>query len=108
MRIILPTFTLALSLLFGSACVTHDLNTVDPAIFVCKKDSDCVLAPVTCCGCNSAGTREAINNEAAQRRQAKFLRTCGEIMCAQMISQDPSCAATAKAVCLNGKCEINN
>ena len=70
---------------------------------VCDVDSDCVLVSAGCCPCSAAGRNEAINTKYRQALQARRTQTCKEILCAQMISQDPSCQATG-AKCDKGQC----
>jgi hypothetical protein len=66
----------------------------------CKTDADCVAVPAECCDCNAGGTRVAVLKKAAKARAAK----CGETMCPQMMSTDPSCAQVA--ACVKGACAL--
>jgi hypothetical protein len=62
----------------------------------CTTADDCDLVDA-CCGCNAGGKKMAIRKDAV----AGFLSTreqrCGDMMCPQVISNDPSC--DAEAIC---------
>ena len=71
----------------------------------CHVDSDCVLVPDDCCGCPGGGKQKAIpKKDKASYQRARQAR-CADTLCAAVISQDPSCAATS-AVCKEGKCTL--
>ncbi len=69
----------------------------------CSVDDDCALTSFHCCGCSAGGKAAAVHKdklaEVLQRRGV----VCGEYACAQVVSDDPTCAAT-HAVCREGKC----
>jgi len=67
----------------------------------CKSDADCELVDGDCCGCNQGGKRIAVLKGQAPKRN------CEGTMCPQMMSNDPSCLAGARAYCKTGKCEIS-
>ena len=70
----------------------------------CTTSDDCELVPA-CCGCNAGGKQIAIRKDAVAGFEAARPQRCGDNMCAQVISTDPSC--TAEAVCgQNGRCEV--
>ncbi|MGB8294887.1 MAG: hypothetical protein WCG85_05620 [Polyangia bacterium] len=72
---------------------------------VCQADSDCVLVPDDCCGCSGGGKQKAIpKKDRASSERARQAR-CAGTLCAEVMSQDPSCAATS-AVCKEGKCTL--
>ena len=77
------------------------------AAAVCKADSDCVLVPDDCCGCTGGGKQKALPKKdragAERARQAR----CAGALCAEVMSQDPSCAATS-AICKEGKCTLGS
>jgi hypothetical protein len=58
----------------------------------CATADDCVLVDA-CCGCSSGGSRLAIRKDAAAAFEASRPTRCGDRMCAQVISSDPSCDA---------------
>jgi hypothetical protein len=62
----------------------------------CTTADDCDLVDA-CCGCNAGGKRIAIRKDAVAAFTASREQRCGDVMCAQMISQDPSC--DAEAIC---------
>ena len=70
----------------------------------CTAPEDCELVPA-CCGCNAGGKQIAIRKDAIAGFEAARPQRCGDNLCAQVISTDPSC--TAEAVCgQNGRCEV--
>lgn len=62
----------------------------------CKTADDCELVDA-CCGCSAGGKKMAIRKDAVAGFQASHEQRCGEVMCAQVISTDPSC--DAEAIC---------
>lgn len=71
----------------------------------CKVDSDCALVPADCCDCSNGGKQKAIlARDKATYERARQGR-CADTLCAAVVSQDPSCAATS-AVCKEGKCSL--
>lgn len=73
----------------------------------CKVDSDCVLAPDDCCGCSGGGKQKALpKKDRAGSERARQAR-CADTLCAEVMSQDPSCAATS-AICREGKCTLGS
>jgi len=58
----------------------------------CTTADDCELVDA-CCGCNAGGSKLAIRKDAVAGFAASHAQRCGNAMCAQMISQDPSCDA---------------
>lgn len=60
----------------------------------CKASDDCDLVEA-CCGCSAGGTKLAIRKDAIAAYEASREQRCGQIMCAQMISNHPSCSAEA-------------
>lgn len=70
----------------------------------CTTAADCALVE-ECCGCNAAGKKIAIRKDAVASFESSRAERCGDVMCAQMISTDPSCDAAA--ICGSGKrCEV--
>jgi hypothetical protein len=70
----------------------------------CKVSEDCALVQA-CCGCNAGGKQIAIRADAVAAFDASREQRCGDQMCAQVISTDPSCSA--EAVCgQNGRCIV--
>jgi hypothetical protein len=62
----------------------------------CTTGDDCELVEA-CCGCNAGGRRIAIRKDAVASYTSSREQRCGDVMCAQVISQDPSC--DAEAIC---------
>jgi len=73
----------------------------------CSKDTDCVVVPDGCCGCNEGGKQRALPARARASYEKRRKRTCRETMCTAMISQDASCAAGG-AVCKEGTCKLGS
>ncbi|HMG56111.1 MAG TPA: hypothetical protein VK601_21580 [Kofleriaceae bacterium] len=70
----------------------------------CSTGDDCDLVDA-CCGCSAGGKRMAIRRDAVAGFVATHDQRCAGVMCAQMISTDPSC--DAEAVCGNrGRCRV--
>jgi hypothetical protein len=69
----------------------------------CTSADECTLVEA-CCGCNAGGRRVAIRQDAVAQYDATREQRCGETMCAQVISNDPSCHA--EAGCENGSCVV--
>ena len=62
----------------------------------CTTIDDCDLVDA-CCGCNAGGRKLAIRKDAIAGFMASREQRCGDVVCAQVISQDPSC--DAEAIC---------
>jgi len=62
----------------------------------CTTADDCDLVDA-CCGCNAGGKKFAIRKDAVAGFLASREQRCGGVVCAQMISTDPSC--DAEAIC---------
>jgi hypothetical protein len=72
--------------------------TPDP----CTADKDCVAEPVDpCCDCKAGGQLRAVS---VARHAARPKAACKEVMCAQVMSVDPSCAMVA--ACAAGRCAL--
>lgn len=69
----------------------------------CTKDSDCVLETEGCCPCTATGKQHAVN-KVDKESEAAFKKRCGDTMCGQAISSDPSCRK--KAACVKGVCAL--
>lgn len=77
------------------------------AAVACQVDSDCVLVPDDCCGCTGGGKQRALpKKDKAGYERARQAR-CAGTLCAAVMSQDPTCAATS-AVCKEGKCTLGS
>jgi len=70
----------------------------------CEKDSDCVAIKVDCCDCNQGGKRRAVTKAAREIDNERLLINCDDVVCLQMVSEDPSC--TQKAACRSGHCVL--
>lgn len=120
-RIANLTFSFALSVLLGTslACATDKGTRSDPAPGEkqenmqdendqsCRSDSDCMLTPADCCGCNQGGKQRAINKKSAVANAKKRKEACAHTLCIQMISKDPSCKAT-HADCVKNICVLKD
>lgn len=62
----------------------------------CTTSDDCDLVDA-CCGCNAGGRKLAIRKDAVAGFMASREQRCGGVMCAQVISTEPSC--DAEAIC---------
>jgi hypothetical protein len=62
----------------------------------CTTADDCDLVDA-CCGCSAGGKRIAIRKDAVAGFTASHDQRCAGVMCAQMMSTDPSC--DAEAIC---------
>ncbi|MGE0550986.1 MAG: hypothetical protein AB7O24_00460 [Kofleriaceae bacterium] len=71
----------------------------------CTKDADCALV-ADCCGCGAGGKKLAISASAVKDYNASRAQRCGDLACATVMSDDPSCGAKAKAVCDSGNCKV--
>jgi hypothetical protein len=70
----------------------------------CTTAADCALVE-ECCGCNAGGKKIAIRMDAVASFESSRAERCGDVMCAQMISTDPSC--DAEAICgSSSRCEV--
>ena len=70
----------------------------------CVAQADCVLVQEGCCACSEGGRRIALL--ATRRAAYESARRCDEVMCAQAVSADPSCAPGASARCVAGRCVV--
>ena len=70
----------------------------------CTTADDCELVDA-CCGCNAGGKKIAIRKDAVAGFTGSRDQRCGDVMCPQMISNDPSC--DAEAICGSGnRCRV--
>ena len=69
----------------------------------CSTADDCTLVEA-CCGCSAGGRRVAIRKDAVAEYDATRAQRCGDSVCAQVISTDPSC--NAEATCEAGACTV--
>lgn len=84
-----------------------DLTLKEANAGECKHDGDCLLVKAGCCGCNEGGKQIALNQEMAKKQTETINSTCGDTMCPQMISKDPSCQQSAKCNAEN-KCDLGD
>jgi len=77
------------------------------AAAVCQVDSDCVLVPDDCCGCTGGGKQKAVSKKDRAGSEKARRTRCAGTLCAEVMSQDPSCAATS-AICKEGKCTLGS
>jgi len=70
----------------------------------CTKDLDCASIKVDCCDCNQGGKRKAVTKSSVETENERLLIDCNDVVCLQMVSEDPSC--TKKAVCRTGRCVL--
>lgn len=69
----------------------------------CKSDDDCELTAYHCCNCSAGGRMAAVSKSAMSELLRRRGVVCAEYACAQVVSDDPTCAAE-RAVCREGKC----
>jgi hypothetical protein len=77
------------------------------AAAACKVDSDCFLVPDDCCGCTGGGKQKALSKKDRAGSERARQARCADTLCAEVMSQDPSCTATA-AICKEGKCTLGS
>ena len=77
------------------------------AAVACQVDSDCVLVPYDCCGCTGGGKQRALSKKDKAGYERARQARCAGTLCAAVMSQDPTCAATS-AVCKEGKCTLGS
>ncbi len=70
----------------------------------CTDDASCTLIEVNCCGCSESGKLTAIHVMHVDEVKKNREKSCANIVCAQMISKDPSCSAK-RAVCRDSICQ---
>lgn len=69
----------------------------------CASDAECTLTPFHCCPCEHSGKLVAVNRTAVPQIVQRRSAVCPDYVCAQVVSDDASCAAT-RAVCREGMC----
>jgi hypothetical protein len=72
----------------------------------CATDDDCALAPAGCCGCSEGGQNRALSKSALGAWEAARTGRCTEVVCAQGMSDDPTCSASAR--CVEGTCRLTD
>ncbi len=70
----------------------------------CKTAADCVAVKADCCDCNNGGSQRAVGKSEAAKLDKALKAKCKGMMCATMISNDPSCGK--KADCVAGACAL--
>ncbi len=68
----------------------------------CSSDSDCAETDEDCCSCKEGGKKIAVAKKSLKALKEARLDECADIMCLQMISNDPSCKQKPK--CVGGQC----
>ena len=91
----------AASVALGAGCGSTPAAPDQPAPILqpadnCTTADDCDLVDA-CCGCSAGGKKIAIRKDAVAGFTASHDQRCAGVMCAQMMSQDPSC--DAEAIC---------
>lgn len=71
---------------------------------VCKSADDCVVVKEDCCGCSQGGKAKAVAKSQVKGWISTLDGRCGDIMCMQVISNDPSC--NKAATCQDGHCVL--
>ena len=71
----------------------------------CSQDTDCILAPQGCCGCNSGGQQDALNKKYSEALKARRGKGCAHQGCLAVINDSPECQAK-QAQCIKGQCEV--
>ncbi|MFQ6010008.1 MAG: hypothetical protein ACE5J7_02715 [Candidatus Aenigmatarchaeota archaeon] len=90
---------LAVLVVFAAGCVQQEAST-----YSCVSDSDCVKVDAGCCGCTAGGKATAINKNFVEQWDANLTGSCKDIVCAMVMSDDPSCFAEPK--CVQGECKL--
>ncbi len=70
----------------------------------CKSDGDCLAVPVECCTCLKGGKQEAVSKKEALVLKSAHEKECKGMMCAMIVSPDPTCKE--KAACVAGQCTL--
>jgi hypothetical protein len=86
----------------GARVVVADGGSSQAAGALCKTSADCFVVTADCCDCNHGGSLVAVGK--AEHDAAKK-RKCGGVMCAEMMSNDPSCGGHAE--CVSGHCALS-
>ena len=103
-------FGLSLIILLASSCSTSRVGQTDnvtakiEADNSCTKNEDCAVIKADCCGCTQGGTQQTINKTVAKEALAALDAQCGDTVCIQQISTDPSCGKQAS--CVGGACVL--
>jgi hypothetical protein len=71
----------------------------------CQADTECVLAPDGCCGCNEGGKQRALPARARDAYEKKRKAVCRNSACPALMSEDASCVS-GHPVCTAGKCTL--
>jgi len=70
----------------------------------CQRDADCALVADDCCPCTAGGKQKAMARKHVDAYEKTRAQRCAGTMCAEMMSQDPSCSEVA--VCEGGSCKL--
>ena len=70
----------------------------------CTSAQDCTPVSDGCCPCTASGKQKSMSVHAAKTYLSEQRARCAGTMCAQAISNDPTCAK--KVVCRASKCEL--
>lgn len=94
-----------ITFLFVSAESSCEKSTMQAATeSSCKSNEDCVLVKQDCCDCRRGGKQEALSKTKALEKIQNLSTKCDGVMCAQVMSNDPSCKQTA--VCDKNQCVL--
>jgi len=69
--------------------------------FSCQQDSDCIKVDADVCGCLAGGRATSINKKYLTQWNENL-----EVLCAMVISDDPTCLGEPEPRCLEGKCQL--
>ncbi len=100
----------AVSALWALGCGSSKAPPPDKPVPITEPATDCTTADDcdlvdACCGCNAGGKRLAIRKDAVAGFMASREQRCANVVCAQVISTDPSC--DAEAICGNrNRCRV--
>lgn len=72
----------------------------------CKKDAECIAVPDDCCPCSQGGALRALPRKQKDTYEKDRKKRCAGTMCAEVVSQDPSCAQ--RPFCGAGICELGD
>ncbi|MEZ6256002.1 MAG: hypothetical protein R3B92_04500 [Patescibacteria group bacterium] len=72
--------------------------------YACEQNTDCIKVQADACGCTAGGNSTAIN----KAFEKSWITAFPQVMCPQVISEDPTCSSTSVPKCVNNRCELVN
>ena len=74
----------------------------------CSNDFECIKVDMPPCGCNAGGKATAILKSKYDVYQKYAKQYSTKVVCAQYISDDPSCSKKVVAACVSNTCVLIN